>query len=172
MKPLPTIEELCNPPGDWGNGSAGAQQVGRVEPCSYPERDLAEDARVFKSPTDALNQRAMDRSLTFRQFSTANLTRSRQSFPHDGWSLGDWGNAMAGECGEACNFVKKLRRIECGGRGNAGDILRLRDAIGKELGDVIAYADLLAQAIGLDLGTIVRAKFNEISDRVGSPVKL
>jgi len=30
----------------------------------------------------------------------------------ESWSITDWSNAMAGEMGEACNAVKKLRRIE------------------------------------------------------------
>lgn len=47
-----------------------------------------------------------------------------------------------------------------------------RIAAGKEIGDVIAYLDLEAQALGLKLSDIVAQKFNEVSDRIGSEIKI
>jgi len=78
------------------------------------------------------------------------------------WSIADWSNALAGEVGELCNVVKKIRR---------GDEIDVKDA-GKELADIVIYADLLASRLGLDLGDCVRDKFNEVSDRVHSSIKI
>lgn len=106
----------------------------------------------------------MSNRLSFEDLSRANLERCEDAFhPLDAWSPTDWACAMAGEVGEACNLVKKLRR------GDEGiDV----EAIGRELADVVIYADLLAQRLGLDLGAEVIAKFNAVSDRVGSSVRL
>jgi len=78
------------------------------------------------------------------------------------WSPTDWACALAGEAGETANLIVKMRR------GDTVDIA----AIAKELADVVVYADLLAARLGLDLGAAVRAKFNEVSDRVHSPIRL
>jgi NTP pyrophosphatase (non-canonical NTP hydrolase) len=117
--------------------------------------------------------------LTFKQLRLANLDRCNQSFHPGGgvgeWTPTDWATAMAGECGEACNAVKKLRRLETAASwrraedGTAGD---LRDAVAEELADLIAYADLLAARLGIDLGAAVALKFNRVSERVGSAARL
>jgi len=104
-------------------------------------------------------------SLTFEQFRKANVNRNAQSFPGcNEWEGVDWGNALAGEVGEACNVVKKIKRD--------GYSVNRVDALEKELADVVCYADLLASHYGIDLGEAVRSKFNEVSDRVNSPIKL
>ena len=79
------------------------------------------------------------------------------------WALSKWANAELGELGEAANIIKKIER---------GD-LTLEDArpeLAKELADVQCYLDLLAHRAGVDLGEATRAKFNEISERVDSPI--
>lgn len=102
-------------------------------------------------------------SLTFEELSVTNRRRCEDvSHPLDSWSPTDWATAMAGECGEACNLIKKLRRGE--------EVLP--EVIGDELADMVIYADLLAQRLGIDLGEAVRAKFNAVSRRRGSGVFL
>lgn len=44
--------------------------------------------------------------------------------------------------------------------------------IGKELADVIIYADLIATHFKIDLGLYIATKFNEVSQRIGSVRKL
>lgn len=104
-------------------------------------------------------------SLTFSEVADANARRQRDSFPTcRGWTLVDWSNALAGEVGEFCNKAKKLKRD--------GWTPELVDAAAKELADVIHYATLAALALGVDLEAYVRLKFNEVSVRVGSEVRL
>jgi hypothetical protein len=43
---------------------------------------------------------------------------------------------------------------------------------GNAMADVVTYADLLAARFGIDLGLAVAAKFNEVSERVGSDLRL
>lgn len=116
--------------------------------------------------------------LDFHQLRAANLSRVQRWHPGFGflegsWSGGDWGNAMAGEAGEACNVVKKLRRAEEGLKGALdGATDELLAELAKELADMVTYGDLLAAYYGIDLGEAVRAKFNEISERQGFPERL
>lgn len=114
--------------------------------------------------------------LTFALLREANTQRlptfknARGELAHtepDGsdWSPSDWSNALAGEVGELANLIKKVRR---------GDftLAQARDAVAKEIADVATYLDLLAMQFGIDVGAAVTAKFNEISERVGSPISI
>lgn len=92
-----------------------------------------------------------------------NVTRCERVFHKlDDWSPTDWATAMAGECGEACNLIKKLRR---------GEVVKVR-AIADELADLVIYADLLAARLNIDLGKAVAQKFNEVSAKRGSELYL
>jgi NTP pyrophosphatase (non-canonical NTP hydrolase) len=114
--------------------------------------------------------------LTFRKLAEINLSRCERwhpGFPDDGWTGADWSNAMAGEAGEACNVVKKLRRIEFGKQQAAGDTKE--DLLAKlelEIGDVLMYLDLLAQHYGISLEVAAIKTFNRVSEREGFPERL
>lgn len=108
--------------------------------------------------------------LTFQNLREANVNRCEQVFhPLNSWSPTDWATALAGECGEACNFVKKLRRLDDGG-GN--DIVKTKEEyiadIGEELADAVIYADLLAARLGINLESEIISKFNKVSDKMHS----
>lgn len=122
----------------------------------------------------------MNATLTFREVTAANVARCDHW--HKGglgdWSVADWAVAMAGEAGEVCNAVKKLRRIE-------DEIANISDPdrqlstraeavkkIGEELADTFLYLNLLAVRLGIDLPTEVVAKFNATSERYGFPERL
>ena len=81
------------------------------------------------------------------------------------WCLAQWCNAVTGELGEAANLIKKIER---------GDMTldEARPALAKEFADVLTYLDILAFRAGVDLGAATVEKFNEVSIRVGSPVRL
>ncbi len=106
--------------------------------------------------------------LTFDQFQKINSQRAQRwhpGFPNDAsWSGSDWSNAMAGECGEACNIVKKLRRAEDDLVGVL-DVFsdELRAMLGEEIADTITYAFLLAEYYGINVGEEIAAKFNKVS---------
>lgn len=99
----------------------------------------------------------------FSQLREANVTRCEKHFHKlNSWSNTDWACALAGEVGELCNFIKKMRR------GQAVPIEKLA----KEIGDIQCYLDLLAARLGIDLAKATIDKFNEVSRRKNSKIKL
>jgi NTP pyrophosphatase (non-canonical NTP hydrolase) len=81
---------------------------------------------------------------------------------------------MAGETGEACNAVKKLRRHE-DGTNTTKDPATEEECIADvavELADTVIYADLLAARLGIDLAEAVRSKFNAASVLCGADERL
>lgn len=114
-------------------------------------------------------------SLTFDELRKANVARCEQVFHKlDDWSPTDWATALAGETGEACNEIKKLRRLD--GADSVQDTparrIVLRHMAAIELADVVIYADLLAARLGYTLEEVVKAKFNEVSVKRGSDIRL
>ncbi|MEM9065058.1 MAG: MazG-like family protein [Planctomycetota bacterium] len=106
-------------------------------------------------------------SLDFDTLRQANVARCEDVFhPLAEWSLSDWGVAMAGEAGEACNVIKKIRR------GDHPFQFDVDEVLGDELADVVLQLDLLAARAGIDLGEAVRRKFNVVSDRRHSDIRL
>lgn len=137
--------------------------------------------------------------LTFKELRTANVKRCNTAFSTkdsglEDWSPTDWACAMAGETGEAaeeltlavlslmvtakankpCDTVKKLKRLDTADSNidSAEKRNELKIKIGKELADMLIYADLLAARLDIDLGDAVVQKFNEVSDKRGSNIKL
>ena len=113
--------------------------------------------------------------LTFDQLRKANVKRCVEGFGRelDHWNLAEWSCALAGEAGEACNIAKKLLRKQSESEATAkqDDRVTVQD-YARELADIVVYADLIAASIGVDLGETVRAKFNEVSERIDSDIKL
>lgn len=81
------------------------------------------------------------------------------------WSLSQWSNAVCGELGEAANLIKKIER---------GDMTldEARSDLADEICDVVTYLDILAHRAGIDMGEATIAKWNRVSERVGSSVRL
>jgi NTP pyrophosphatase (non-canonical NTP hydrolase) len=115
-------------------------------------------------------------TLTFAAVSKLNRERCERwhpGFPDDGWTGADWATAMAGEAGEACNVVKKLRRAQFGIVQAAADPgPELRAKLATEIGDTFLYLDLLAQYYGLDMQRCVADTFNRVSEREGFPERI
>lgn len=114
--------------------------------------------------------------MNFKDLEIANRERCESSsgFSHalDSWRPSQWSNAMAGECGEVCNLTKKIDRHLDAVPGNKKPIDVLMADTAVEIGDVIVYADLLAQRLGFSLEECVRAAFNGKSEEIGSSVRL
>lgn len=113
--------------------------------------------------------------MTFEHFSETNRKRCLKVFhPIDSWTVAEWGVAVAGEAGEICNAIKKLRRLEDGN--NTAKDPQTREeavqAIADEIADTIIYADLLATRLGINLDAAIVKKFNEVSKRMKSDIKL
>ena len=113
--------------------------------------------------------------------------------PSEKWSLADRGNELAGEAGELCNAIKKIRRVETGVAGNSSHppgaqrILKPNKGLGaalfenamEEIADVIictvlVYNKLLEVADNLkipmtnrDIEVAIADKYNKSSDKVG-----
>lgn len=115
-------------------------------------------------------------TLSFSELRTANVERLRH-FTNlhvmpahsisDGsdWSLAQWLQALVGEVGEYANLRKKYERGDI-------DAKYFRVNAAKELADIQCYLDLLAFQLGIDLGDATVSKFNEVSERVNSHVRL
>lgn len=111
--------------------------------------------------------------LTFENLREANVKRCNQFHEINSWSPTDWACAMAGECGECCNDIKKLRRLQTSPEWNnedSRDAKTIIERAGLELADVVIYADLLAARLGIDLAAVIQEKFNAKSREIGSDV--
>ena len=126
---------------------------------------------------DAMICRALqmerERSGTFALFQRINEQRTVQGFKHplDQWSLLEWAGSAAGEMGEVANVCKKIKRrteeFDDAWSSRDPEIEELREQLGDEIGDTLAYLSLLASAAGLDLWEVVARKFDRISDKIG-----
>lgn len=138
------------------------------------------DAVAANGRTLRNGSRSAPPALTFADVTAANVARCNRW--HKGglgdWSVADWAVAMAGEAGEVCNAVKKLRRVEdeIANISDEGRLLATREQaiakIGEELADTFLYLNLLGVRLGINLADQVVAKFNATSERYGFPERL
>lgn len=106
--------------------------------------------------------------MDFDELRKANEQRHIEWANGESLPLAFRGVELAGEVGEACNEIKKLARTELGIRGGKDDLTGLRE----ELADVMICVDLIAMDLGIDLGEVVRAKFNATSEKYGLATRL
>ena len=106
-----------------------------------------------------------DINLDLMTLRNANVRRCAEVYqPLDEWDLSDYAAMMAGECGEACNEIKKMRR---GHR-----LHKHLDSLADELADTVVAVDLLAARAGINLAAAIRDKFNRKSEEKDSSIKL
>lgn len=110
-------------------------------------------------------------ALTFREFSQKNVERAK-AFPsaEQSWTPSDWMTALVGEVGELANLIKKRRRGVDLSRGQSMEEIEAQYA--GEIADIQTYLNLLAHSLGVDLESALRQKFNAVSERVNSPIRL
>lgn len=136
--------------------------------------------RPFDSPSckeyDRHKGEVIRGPLFFSDVTRVNVTRCKRwhpGFPKDDeWVISDWSNAMAGEAGEVCNVVKKIRRVECNLPGNRKPGPPLKAQLADEIADTFIYLDLLAFKAGVSLEQAVVHKFNIVSEELSMPERL
>jgi len=164
----------------WQESIGIAAEVEYARSVKMPIRYLSDP--LTKESIDHLTGLAIAvskrQALSFRTVSKVNLERAL--LWHQGgleeWTISDWAVAMAGEAGEVCDAIKKLRRVECAVASNNTKQPVNREAAVKaaaqELGDTFLYLDLLAQRLGLSIEDCIRDTFNRISVREKMPQRL
>lgn len=113
--------------------------------------------------------------LDFVALRKANVRRCEEVFhPLHAWSLTDGATAAAGERGEACHVIKKMRRAEGSHNDPAQNIQADTGhrALAAEIADTVIYLDLLAARAGIDLEHAIVEKFNLVSSKNGSSIIL
>jgi len=116
--------------------------------------------------------------LTFSKIREMNVARCNQWQGISTWTVMEWGCAMAGEAGEACNVAKKIRRIEQDIAKRAEEIMgkismdRQQSKLAEECADTFIYLDLLCASQGIDLEAAIQRKFNRVSIEYGFPQRL
>ena len=120
--------------------------------------------------------------LTIKKITAQSVSRNNRWHPKgiDSWSELEWGGAMAGEAGEACNAAKKVKRITDGMDNRAGnatktelhDLNAYRQQVCKESADTILYAILCILRCGGDPEMVLREVFNKKSEEYEFPERL
>ena len=90
----------------------------------------------------------------FQEISAETAIYSKQ------WSMMYPALGLAGEAGEVCNKVKKIFRDEGGYLAD-----EVREALAKELGDVLWYISALATDLDLNLDDIARGNRDKLESR-------
>lgn len=129
-------------------------------------------ARALTTPPAVRVNPEAAEALTFDAFRRANVARCMKWHPAGiaSWSPSDWLTAITGELGELASLIKMRNRERDGLPGNK--FSPTDKQIADELADVFTYLDLLAAALGVDLGRATVTKFNEVSERVGFPDRI
>lgn len=107
---------------------------------------------------------------TLADLQAANIVRDAEWRPKDKppLDLSFRGNELAGEVGEACNFIKKLERERLGWPGSRAT----KEQLAEELADTVICASLAAMTADIDLMRAVAAKFNATSQKMGLATRL
>lgn len=107
-------------------------------------------------------------SLTFATFAAANRLRCETGF-HKKVCVSNAVPMTLGlseEAGEVAGAVRAHLGITTRKVGTTVQ------AVGDEIADLVQYADLLAACLGLSLEEVLIAKFNRVSERIGSEIRL
>ena len=104
----------------------------------------------------------------YEKLEDANIARQAEWTNSDKLDLSYYGNAAAGEMGEACNVIKKLERERLGLDGTRSTV----GALAKELADVSVYVSLIAIKARINLDRAIMEKFNETSHKLGFKTRL
>lgn len=151
----------------------------------YYEKNHIEKGQLDKANANAMYAELCEEALktvtvdSFLKHLREQSSARADDWHHDQkWNVMEWGCAMAGEAGEACNVAKKIRRVEQGIQRRKEEgygpvtLENLRAKLAEEIADTIIYLDLLAANQGIDIETAVTTKFNSVSEQFGFPQRL
>lgn len=157
------------------------------------ERDRELDTTFYSGSNQLFEPK--NPTLGFAYLSRMNKGRLEATFAQSigVWKPWDWSNAMVGEVGEVCaeglailvalsakaggtsNLTKKMARvwpanqlIKNWNKPEDQRIDELKKRCAHELGDVVVYADLFAQGLGIPLEDCVIEAFNDKSAEIDS----
>ncbi len=106
-------------------------------------------------------------NLTIKKLQKSCVDRCNNDIrPLEEWSPLEWGGSLAGEVGELCNMLKKVRR------GTMKLTKVNRKKIAEEIADVLSYLPLVAESVGVDMEEAVIDKFNKVSKKWQSKARL
>lgn len=152
---------LCGETGEGRNSLRGP--IG----C-FPIEDRLRDGKFIRVTQESEAQ-PTEAPLTFARLRQENAARCNEVFfPLTEWSPNDWMTALVGEVGELANLLKKRHRAQTRGRTDPTTDRQIAD----EIADVQCYLDLLAARLGINLAEATARKFNQVSEREGSPRRL
>lgn len=170
--PNERYEDMCD------KALAGEQQDNRESNIKERIKELTEEmTKPIRQQLPRYPTNFTGHDLTFAQLREANVNRCNVAFhPFEDWSGTDWSNALMGEVGElfgafaeivkhsgsVANLIKKMNM------GEGIDLLELSE----EIADIQIYLDLLAARFKIDLAGVTIKKFNKVSDKRGSTIKL
>ena len=117
-----------------------------------------------------------NKKLTFNKLQKKCLERSTVI---KDWGLSEWMIGVAEEAGEIAGAIKRLNRLRSGYYDNLMSSeekerfkQKQENNLGEEIADTICYLMLLANEANVDLDKAIIDKFNEVSDRMKSDVRL
>lgn len=105
----------------------------------------------------------MTDGVTFNVLRGANVNRQKEWPGNEHADVAFRAIEVAGEAGEVAEAVKKFLRAERGIKGSTAT----KEDVAAEMGDLLVSLDLLANQMGIDLGSAVAAKFNATSEKYG-----
>lgn len=161
--PSERYEDMCD------KALAGEQRDNRESNVKERMKQLMEECT---RPSERMSLEGYDPPLTFAKFRAMNKQRCEDVFhPINSWTLHDWAIALIGEFGEAMNILKKIKRVN-DGTDPLSELNTLYPALMEEIADIVTYADLLLTSEGYILAEELVNKFNKVSDKRGSTIKL
>lgn len=116
----------------------------------------------------------MSDELTFKKFSQANKLRSKEFFDKDNNSISHWAVCSQGEGFETiAEFATLFSILSNTVKKTNGELIdTTRDKLANEMADVVTYLFVKAGRFDIDLEKYLVTKFNYVSDKIGSDIKL
>ena len=112
-------------------------------------------------------------SITFKKFIDANIARADEFFDKGNTDIGHWTTATSGEMFEAIAEMAHLGAALCDTvKRSNGDVEKIKGKLAHEYADCITYFFIKSGIFKIPLERATLEKFNLVSDKIGSKIKL